>query len=179
MSECDWLLNVKCNDISVISVMANRCAGRLKKLDIRSGSQGHSHFVGLFNDGYSEQPSHFSSLLRRAWGYGGHILVLNPNGLHGGQTKYKNKSECFIIISLNQNVHYYYYCYARAKLSVEIEFILVPVCHVSSCLNPDEKKACVHPSSTKRHFRPIQCQVRSCMHPHQDTSSILLFTGIF
>ena len=38
------------NDISVIYVTAHRCAGGLKKkLDLRSGSQRHRHFVGFFN----------------------------------------------------------------------------------------------------------------------------------
>ena len=38
------------NDISVIYVTARRCAGGLKKkLDLRSGSQRHRHFVGFFN----------------------------------------------------------------------------------------------------------------------------------
>ena len=32
------LLNVTSNDISVIYVMAHRCGGGLKKLDLRSGS---------------------------------------------------------------------------------------------------------------------------------------------
>ena len=46
----DWLLNVTCNDISVRYVTAHRCAGRLKKkLNLRSDSQRHRHFVGFFN----------------------------------------------------------------------------------------------------------------------------------
>ena len=32
--------------------------------------------------GYSDEPPHFSRLLRHAWGYGGHILDLSP-GPHG------------------------------------------------------------------------------------------------
>ena len=40
---------VTCNDISVIYVTAHRCAGGLKKLYLRSGSQRHRHFVGFFN----------------------------------------------------------------------------------------------------------------------------------
>ena len=44
------LFNVTINDISVIYVTAHRCAGGLKKkLDLRSGSQHHRHFVGFFN----------------------------------------------------------------------------------------------------------------------------------
>ena len=46
----NWLINVTINDISVIYVTAHRCAGgRKKKLDLRSGSQRHRHFVGFFN----------------------------------------------------------------------------------------------------------------------------------
>ena len=47
--EWDWLLNVTCNNISVIYMTAHRCAGGLKKLDLGSGSQCHRHFVGFFN----------------------------------------------------------------------------------------------------------------------------------
>ena len=45
----NWLVNVTINDISVIYVTAHRCAGELKKLDLRSGSQRHRHFVGFFH----------------------------------------------------------------------------------------------------------------------------------
>ena len=48
--ELNWLFNVTINDISVIYVTEHRCAGGLKKkLDLRSGSQRHRHFVGFFN----------------------------------------------------------------------------------------------------------------------------------
>ena len=40
-------LYVTCTDISVM--WRHRCAGGLKKLFLRSGSQRHRHFVGLFN----------------------------------------------------------------------------------------------------------------------------------
>ena len=43
------LFNVSINDISVIYVTAHRCAGGLKKLELRSGSQRQRHFVGFFN----------------------------------------------------------------------------------------------------------------------------------
>ena len=44
------LFNVTIYDISVIYVTAHRCAGGLKKkLNLRSGSQRHRHFVGFFN----------------------------------------------------------------------------------------------------------------------------------
>ena len=43
-------INVTSNDISVIYVTAQRCAGGLKKKsDIRSDSQRHRYFVGFFN----------------------------------------------------------------------------------------------------------------------------------
>ena len=71
-SEWDWLLNVTCNDISVMYVTVHRCAGGLKKkLDLRSGFQRFRHFVGFFNVpvqapargqpfyGYSEKPPPF------------------------------------------------------------------------------------------------------------------------
>ena len=46
----NWLFNITINDISVINETAHRCAGGLKKkLDLRSGSQRHRHFVGFFN----------------------------------------------------------------------------------------------------------------------------------
>ena len=48
--ELNLLLYVTINDISVIYVTAHRCAGgRKKKLDLRSDSQRHRHFVGFFN----------------------------------------------------------------------------------------------------------------------------------
>ena len=44
-----WSLNVATNAILVIPVTAHRCTAGLKKLDPRSGSQRHRHFVGFFN----------------------------------------------------------------------------------------------------------------------------------
>ena len=53
--EVKWLFNVTINNISVIHVTAHRCAGGLKKkLDLRSGSQRHRHFVGFFNVPFQE-----------------------------------------------------------------------------------------------------------------------------
>ena len=47
--EVNWLFNVTINDISVTYVTAHRCAGWLKKkLDLRSASQHHRHFVVVF-----------------------------------------------------------------------------------------------------------------------------------
>ena len=46
--EVNWLFNVTINSTSVIYVTAHRCAGGLKKLDLRPGSQRHRLFVGFF-----------------------------------------------------------------------------------------------------------------------------------
>ena len=67
------------------------CAGRLKKKwNLWSGSNRHSYFVVFFSVsvqalnrgqpfyGYFEKPPHFSCILRRAWGYGGPIVVVHP-----------------------------------------------------------------------------------------------------
>ena len=71
---------------------AHRCAGGLKTaFDLPLGSptiditcpSKHRHRDTLFMV-YSEKPPHVIRLLRRAWGYGGPILVLNP-GPHGGR----------------------------------------------------------------------------------------------
>ena len=43
------LFNVTFNGIVVIYVTAHRCAGGLKKFDLRSGCQRHRHSVGFFN----------------------------------------------------------------------------------------------------------------------------------
>ena len=48
-TELNRLFNVTINDISVIYVTAHRCADGLKKLDLRSGSKRHRHFIGFFN----------------------------------------------------------------------------------------------------------------------------------
>ena len=49
-SEWDWLLNVTCNDISVIYVKAHRYAGGLKKkMDQRWGFKCHRLFIEFFN----------------------------------------------------------------------------------------------------------------------------------
>ena len=85
VDKLNWLFNVIINDISVIYVTAQRCAGGLnKRLNLQSGSQRHRHFVGFFNvpvqaptrdhpSDDSDTPPAFSRLLRSRWGYGGHI----------------------------------------------------------------------------------------------------------
>ena len=76
LRDWDWLFNVTCNDISVIYVTAHRCAGGLKKLNLRSGSQRHRHFVGFFNVPV-QAPTRghpFYTVIR--WEYGRHILDL-------------------------------------------------------------------------------------------------------
>ena len=45
----NWLFNVTINDISVKFVKEQKCAGGLRKLDLRSGSQRHRNFVGFCN----------------------------------------------------------------------------------------------------------------------------------
>ena len=40
---------------------------------------------------YSEKPPHFSRFLRRAWGYGGPIFVLNPHRLPRGRIERERK----------------------------------------------------------------------------------------
>ena len=49
MGMVNWLFNVTINDISVVYVTTHRCAGGLKKWDLRSGSQRHRHFVEFSN----------------------------------------------------------------------------------------------------------------------------------
>ena len=50
-----------------------------------------------------------------------------------------------------------------------------PLCEVKhSALSQDNDS--VYLNLIVRHFRPIQCQVRSCMHQHQDTSYILVLS---
>ena len=86
-SEWDWLLNVTCNDISVIYMTTHRRTGGLKKkLNLRSGSQRQRHFVGfslqapiraiLFTVISRNRPI-YSSFTTRL-GYGGPILILTP-----------------------------------------------------------------------------------------------------
>ena len=85
----NWSFNVTINDISVIYVTAHRCAGGLKKLDLRSGSQRHRHSVGFFNVpvqastrghplyGYFEKPPHLVAF------YDTLGLPLDTPGPHG------------------------------------------------------------------------------------------------
>ena len=74
-----------------------RCAGGLKKFDLRSGSHAVPWtFRRVFFNmpvqaprrgqpfyGYSEKPSHLSCFLRHAWGYGGQIIYLIPGSPRG------------------------------------------------------------------------------------------------
>ena len=82
---------------------AHRCAGGpKKKLDLRSGSQRHRHFVGFVNvpvlaptrdqPFYTLIPTHrpISRLLRSRWGYRDAHSRLNPPGPHGGICDFKN-----------------------------------------------------------------------------------------
>ena len=66
------------------------CRRAEKKIEPADGLPTHRHFVWFFNMpvqasargrpfyGYSEKPPYFSRLFRRAWGQGGHILLLQP-----------------------------------------------------------------------------------------------------
>ena len=69
------------------------CRRTEEEVEPTVGLPRHRYFVAFFNVpvqtpirdppfyGYSEKPPHFSRLLRHAWGYGGHILDLNPPGI--------------------------------------------------------------------------------------------------
>ena len=94
--EFDWLFNVTCNDISLIYVTANICAGGTKKkFDLRSGSQHHRHFVGFFYVPVQAQTwGHpFNTIIPRnhpikspftkRWGYGGHLVDLTTGSSRG------------------------------------------------------------------------------------------------
>ena len=87
---------------------AHTCAGGL---NLRSGSQRHRHFVGFFNvpvqaltrgqPFYTVIPRNcpIQSPFTTRWGYGGHILVLNPppRGPHvgvGGSNRTVDKIFC-------------------------------------------------------------------------------------
>ena len=85
----NWLFNVTINDISVIYVTAHRCAGGLKKLDLRSGSQRHRHFVGFFNVPVlaptRDQP--FYTVIPRVprqsgWTYSGKVAKMKTGNLY-------------------------------------------------------------------------------------------------
>ena len=88
LCEMNWLFNVAINAISVIYVTAHRCAGGLKTLDQRSGSQRHKQLVGFFNVPvlhrhgttlfirlFREPPPIWSPFTTR-WGYGGSTSIL-------------------------------------------------------------------------------------------------------
>ena len=99
VSEWNWLFNITCNNISVIYVTAHRCAGGLKKkLDLRSDSQCHRHFVGFFNMpvqaptrghpfyGSSKEPTHLDAFyntlgIRRTYSH------LKPPGSQRGNSR--------------------------------------------------------------------------------------------
>ena len=75
------------NNISVIYMTAHRCREGQKKVDLRTDFQRHRYSVVFFVPvqaptwghpfyGFSEKPSQFSRLLRRAWGCGVPIFIL-------------------------------------------------------------------------------------------------------
>ena len=53
-------------DISVIYVTAHRCAGGLKKFDLRSGSTHHTYFVGFF-DVPVQAPTRGQNIIMQLW----------------------------------------------------------------------------------------------------------------
>ena len=96
------LFNVTINDISVIYVTAQRCAGRLKKkLYLRSGSKRYRHFAGFFNlpvQGPTRGHPFYTVIQRNRpnespfttrWGYGGCLIILTPRRPQGGKGKIK------------------------------------------------------------------------------------------
>ena len=85
----NWLFYLTINEISVIYMTAHRSVGGLEKVDLRSGSQRHRHFVGFFNlPVQSPTRGHpiytilrnrpIKSPFKTRCGYGGHILDLTP-----------------------------------------------------------------------------------------------------
>ena len=134
------MFNVTINDISVIYVTAHRCAGGLKKkLDLRSGSQRHRHFVGFFNVpvpstdtgptflyGDSDTPPHLVALLRSRWGYGGAHSRLNPPGPHGGVNV---RSSGHIKINVGPRAYKNRCWTAMTRLTSQASrFVLIPLC---------------------------------------------------
>ena len=99
----DCSLKVTCND-SVIYVTAHRCAGGLKeKLNLRSASSRHRHFVGFLNVPH-QAPTRghpFYTVIPRnrpiyspfttRWRHGRHILDLTPRS-SGGELCWKKNS---------------------------------------------------------------------------------------
>ena len=96
--EVNWLFNVTINSTSVIYVTAHRCAGGLKKLDLRPGSQRHRLFVGFFKVPVQawtlDQPFYTSIIPRNRSNLvafydtlgirtGGHIRDLTPGSQRG------------------------------------------------------------------------------------------------
>ena len=76
----------------------------MKKLDLRSGSQRHRHFVGFFNVPVQaptrDQP--FYMVIPTRWGYGGHVLGLTPGPSRGYIGK---ASTCIHKGHLNNTAH--------------------------------------------------------------------------
>ena len=121
--EVNLLFNVTINDISVIYATAHRCAGGLKKkLDLRSGSQRHRHFVRSLTCPSSHRhgttlfirwfrdTAPFSRLLRSRWGYGGHILDLTPRALTGG----------WLVVPRHSRRHFSHICTTTKRWSLSL-----------------------------------------------------------
>ena len=94
----DWLCNVTRNDISVICVPTLDVQSESKKLNLRSGSQRHRHFVGFLNVPIQapkratlcirlfRETNPFSRLLRHAWDTEDNS-ILNPRVLTRAMSK--------------------------------------------------------------------------------------------
>ena len=140
VSEWYWLLNVTCNDISVIYV-----TGKLKKkLNLRSGSQRQRHFVGfslqapirdtLFTVISRNRPIYSSFTTR--WGYGGPILILNPGSPRGDYFITHITNFPFLNINIPPSSGYGVFMskfiwYARACSSNMFDCFTLRPCHFS------------------------------------------------
>ena len=114
-----------------------RCAGGLKrKFDQRLGShainisygsrtcQSQNDTGSLFQD-YSEKAPHFSCLLRRVWGYGGPIFILNPRVLFYVYDK-QDLHRTIIIYTKD-----YSFCFEQASFRIEF-YLFVSQCRMIS-----------------------------------------------
>ena len=126
---------VLCGGKLYATTPAHRLAGgSKKKLNPRSGSQRHRHIVGFFSVpvqaptrdqpfyGYSEKPPHFNRLLRRAWGYGGHI---NNNMFYSSYDLARAYELCILVkmtIITSWTVNYHQ---AVIKIKIFIDIFIV------------------------------------------------------
>ena len=154
MKDCDWLFNVTCNDISVIYVTPHRCAGGLKKkLNLRSGSQRHRHFVGFFN-----------------------VPVRAPTRGHPFYTVISRKSKSNVKMMLHVPVSLFFRCWCFKFYSAYIIWISIRMSFLISAYRNGEPKYYVgnytrHP--TEKVLRIMYCDrgvssLRECFHTGWD-----------